>query len=141
MVIASVQIGLGTGGAPVNYLKRYYGFSCVFIFTIAVLSLNLVYATVVIPPIDDSTEKSSQQERNGLWQDFKELTKDTCRHLVSFIKKYIYRSEEKPLIAAFLNLASYGGERTLTTLFLKQHSPLILKADKIGIYIFNAHGH
>ena len=58
MVIASVQIGLGTGGAPVNYLTRYYGFSCVFIFTIAVLSLKLVYATVVIPPIDDSTEKN-----------------------------------------------------------------------------------
>ena len=136
IVIASVQIGLGTGGLTVNYLKRYYGFSCVFIFTIIVLILNLVYAIVLIPPIDDATDKSSR-ERNRLRKDFKELIKDTCRHLASFTKKYICHAEDKTLllllIAAFLNLASYGGERALITLFLK-HSPLALKADKIGIY-------
>ena len=136
IVIASVQIGLGIGGVTANYLKRYFGFSCVFIFTIIVLILNLVYAIVVIPSIDDATDKSSQ-ERNGLWKDFKELIKDTCRHLASFTKKYIYHAEDKTLllllIAAFLNLASYGGERALITLFIK-HSPLALKADKIGIY-------
>jgi len=137
MVIASVEIGLGIGGVTVNYLKRYYGFSCVFIFTLILLAVNMMYALVLLPPIDDVKEKSSEESRNGFWNDFKELTKDTWFHLLSFSKKYICHSEDKTifllLVAAFLNLASYGGERALLVLFLK-HSPLTLNADKIGIY-------
>ena len=137
MVIASVEIGLGTGGVTVNYLKRYYGFSCVFIFTIIVLTVNMIYALVLLPPTDDAKEKSPEESRNGFWNGFIELTKDTWFHLLSFSKKYICHSEDKTifllLLATFLNLAAHGGERALTTLFLK-HSPLSLKADKIGIY-------
>ena len=136
-VIASVQIGLGIGGVTANYLKRYYGFSCVFIFTLILLAVNMMYALVLLPPTDDVNQMSSEESRNGFWNDFIELTKDTWFHLLSFSKKYICHSEDKTifllLVAAFLNLASYGGERALLTLFLK-HSPLTLKADKIGIY-------
>ena len=137
MVLASVGIGQGIGGVTANYLKRYYGFSCVFIFTLILLAVNMMYALVLLPPTHDVKEKCSEESRNGLWNDFKELTKDTWFHLLSFSKKYICHSEDKTilllLVAAFLNLASYGGERALLTLFLK-HSPLTLNADKIGIY-------
>ena len=58
--------------------------------------------------------------------------------MISFINKHIRHSKDNTilllLIAAFFNLASYGGERALISLFLK-HSPLSLKADQIGIYI------
>ena len=137
MVIASVQIGQGIGGVTANFLERYYGFSCVFVFAITVLIVNMLYTITLLPSTVDPNEESPQQARNGFWYDFKELTKNTWFHLLSFIKKYIYHAEDKTflllLIVAFLNLASYGGERALITLFLK-HSPLSLKADKIGIY-------
>ena len=38
------------------------------------------------------------------------------------------------IVAAFVNFAAHGGERALTTLFLK-HSPLNLKVDDVGIYL------
>ena len=107
MVLASVGIGQGIGGVTANYLKRYYGFSCVFIFTLILLAVNMMYASVLLPPIDDVKEKCSEESRNGFWNDFIELTKDTWFHLLSFSKKYICHSEDKTifllLVAAFLS--------------------------------------
>ena len=58
--------------------------------------------------------------------------------MISFIKKYLVHSKDNVIlllfIAAFFHLASYGGERALVTFFL-EHSPLNLKAEKIGIYL------
>ena len=135
IVFAVVQISLGIGGFVTNFLKRYYGFPCVFGFTAIVLVVSLLYALLLIPPTDDFNELSSQKEQYDFWYDFKEHAKGTWYHLVSFIMRRIFYSKDKTflllLIAAFLNLASYGGERALLALFLK-HSPLDFTADKIG---------
>ena len=137
MVFAAVQVSLGIGGFVTNFLKRYYGFSYIFMFTAIVLVVSLLYSILLIPETDELNELSSQKEVYDFWNDFKEHVKDTWRHLLSFMLKHIVHSNDKTflllLIAAFLYLASYGGERALLTLFLK-HSPLNFTADKIGNY-------
>ena len=41
MVIASVEIGFGVGSLVGNYLKRYYGFTSVFLFAVITLFVSL----------------------------------------------------------------------------------------------------
>jgi len=137
MVIASYNAGIGIGGLIGNYLKKLFGYPSVFLFAAISLIIGLLYALLLIPPIDDDNEKYKEKECYDIWNDFKEHIKDTLSHLVSFLKKYIFHSKDKTilllLVAAFLNLASYGGERALITLFLK-HSPLNFRADQLGIF-------
>ena len=138
MVIASVEIGFGVGSLVGNYLKRYYGFTSVFLFAVITLFVSLLYALILIPPIDKFDEKQSQEDQHSIWNSVKEHTKNTFIHLLSFIKKYIFCSKDSTIlllfIATFFHLASYGGDRALVTFFL-EHSPLNLRADKIGIYL------
>ena len=138
LTMAGVWLGFSIGSLILNYLTRYYGYSVAFLFVTSILIVDLLYALVLIPPIDTHSDKSSQGEKNSFWNNLKQHTKDTWIHLISFINKHIRHSKDNTilllLIAAFFNLASYGGERALISLFLK-HSPLSLKADQIGIYI------
>ena len=138
LTMASVEIGLAIGGLVGNYLKRYFGFPSVFMFAATVLAVNILYAIVLVPPVDDVDEKSSKENQYDLWNGIKEHTKDTWHHLVSFTKKHLLHPEDNTILllltATFFNLAAYGGERALIALFLK-HSPLNFKADQIGIYI------
>ena len=137
MVIASYKTGIGIGGLIGNYLKKLHGYPSVFLFAATSLIIGLLYALMLIPPTDDDNEKYKEKKCYDIWNDFKEHTKDTWFHMVSFLKKHIFHSKDKTilllLVAAFLNLASYGGERALITLFLK-HSPLNFKGDKLGIF-------
>ena len=138
VVIASVQCGLATGSLIANYLTRYYGFSSAFLFTTIALVIGLLDALILIPPIDEDEKKIPEKECSDRWGAFKEHTKETWLHLVSFAKKHFLDAKDKTilllLVAGFFNFASYGGERALITLFLK-HSPLNLKANEIGIYL------
>ena len=138
VVIASVESGLATGNLIANYLARYYGYSSAFLLAAFALVVDLLYLLILIPPLDDENKKHPEKDNYYLWNDFKEHTKDTWLHLVSFIRKHILHSKDKTvlllLVATFLTLASYGGERALIALFLK-HSPLNFKADEIGIYL------
>ena len=138
MVMASYKAGIGIGGLIGNYLKTLHGYPSVFLFAATSLTIELLYALALIPPTEDDENKHKRKERYDIWKDFKEHTKDTWFHLVSFIKDHIVHSQNKTLllllIVAFLNLASYGGERALITLFLK-HSPLNFKAHQIGIFL------
>ena len=138
ITMAGVWFGFSSGSLILNYLTRYYGYSVAFLFVTSILIVDLLYALVLIPPIDAHSDKSSQGEKSSFWNNLKQHTKDTWIHLISFINKHIWHSKDNTilllLIAAFFNLASYGGERALISLFLK-HSPLSLKADQIGIYI------
>ena len=137
-VIATADIGFAAGSLIGNYLKRYLGFSSVFLFVAIGLIVSLLYALILIPPLDEVEEKPSQAEQNDLWNGIKYRAKDTCLHLASFIKRHLLHSKDNTilllLIAAFFNYTSYGGERALITFFLK-HSPFNLRADKIGIYL------
>ena len=138
MVVASYELGIGVGGLIGNYLLRLYGYPSVFLFAAACVFISLFYALIIILPTDNDDEKYKEKEQYHVWKDIKEHTKDTLSHLVSFLKKYIFHSKDKTiillLVAGFLNLASYGGERDILTLFLK-HSPLNFKADQIGIFL------
>ena len=141
MTMAGVWLGFSSGSLILNYLIRYYGYSIAFLFAVSSLIVDLLYALVFIPPIDDVNDNDNklfQEEKYSFWSSFKKHTKDTWIHLISFINKHIRHSKDNTvlllLIAAFFNLASYGGERALISLFLK-HSPLSLKEDQIGIYI------
>ena len=138
IVHASIQTGLATGSLVANYLTRYYGYSSAFLLATVALVIGFLYALIVIPPIDDESKEHKDKEMYDLWNDFKEHTKDSWLHLVSFARKHICQSSSNVmlllLIAGFFDLASYGGERALIALFLK-HSPLNLKADEIGIYL------
>ena len=137
-IIASVRVGFGLGGLAVNYLKQYCGFTTVFLFTTAILMVNLLYAIVLIPPTDDGSEKSAEGEKYDFWNGFKNHTKDTWDHLQAFSRNHLLRAKNNTifllLLVAFLTLATNGGERALIVLFLK-HSPLNVKADEIGLYI------
>ena len=130
------HIGDASGDLIGNYLTRYYGFSSAFLFATISITINLLYALVLIPPVDDI--KYSNAEQYDLWKGIKEHTKDTWFHLASFTKRYILNPMDSTLllilIAAFFDFASRNGEHALITLFLK-HSPLNLKADQIGIYL------
>ena len=136
MVIASVETGIATGSLIGNFLSRYYGYSSAFLFATVTTVVILLHALILIPPVDDVDEKTSQGEQYGLWNGFKEHTKDTWIHLVSFVKKHLLLPKDNTLrlllFATFFNEATYGGERALITLFLK-HSLLNFKADKVGI--------
>ena len=138
IVHASLETGLATGSLAVNYLARYYGYSSAFLLATVALVINLLYALIVIPPVDDESKEHPDKENFGFWNDFNEHTKGSWLHLVSFVRKYICQSSNNVmlllLVAAFFNFASHGGERALITLFLK-HSPLNLKADEIGVYL------
>ena len=138
IVHASIETGLASGNLIVNYLTRYYGFSSAFLFATVALVIALLYVSIVIPPVDDESKEHPDKENTGFWDDFKEHTKDSWLHLVSFVRKHIFQSSSNVmlllLVAAFFNLASYGGERALITLFLK-HTPLNLKADEVGVYL------
>ena len=138
LIVASVEIGLGIGGLVGNYIANSFGFPSVFLFATILLIVNLLYTVILLPPANGVDMKPPEGEQFGLWSGIKEHTKDTWHHLVSFIKKHIFQSKDNQilllLIAAFLNLASYGGERAIIALFLK-HSPLNLKPNQIGIYI------
>ena len=138
MVVASYELGIGVGGLIGNYLLRLYGYPSVFLFAAACVFISLFYVLIIILPTDKDDEKYKEKEQYHVWKDIKENTKDTLSHLVSFLKKYIFHSKDKTiillLVAGFLNLASYGGERDILTLFLK-HSPLNFKADQIGIFL------
>ena len=142
LVAASVEMGLAIGGLVGNYIANSLGFPSVFLFATVLSIVNLLYTVILIPPANGVDVKSSEGEQYGLWSGVKEHTKDTCHHLVSFTKKHLFQSMDNQilllLIAAFLNLASYGGERAIIALFLK-HSPLNLKANQIGIYITMFH--
>ena len=137
-IIASVRVGFGLGGLVVNYLERYYGFTTVFLFTTALLMVNLLYAIVLIPPTDDDSEKSAEGEKYDFWNGFKKHTKDAWDHLLAFGKNHFLHSKNNMifllLFVAFLTLATNAGERSLIVLFLR-HSPLNLTADEIGLYI------
>ena len=138
VVNASVRTGRATGNLIVNYLTRYYGYSSAFLLATVALVIALLYALTVIPPVDDESKEHPDKESFGFWNDFKEHTKDTWLHLVSFVKKNFLHAKDKTmpllLVASFFNLAANGGERALITLFLK-HSPLNLKSDEIGVYL------
>ena len=133
---ASVHIGGAIGNLVGNYLTRYYGFSSAFLFATISITINLLYALVLIPPVDDI--KYSNAEQYDLWNGIKEHTKDTWFHLMAFTKTRILHPNDTTilllLIAIFFDLASTDAEQALITLFLK-HSPLNLKADQIGIYL------
>ena len=137
IVISAVEGGLATGNLIANYLARYYGYSSAFLLATLALVIDLLYAFIVIPPVDEK-KKHPEKADYDLWQNFKEHTKDTWLHLVSFVRKHILHSKDKTilllLVADFLSLASYGGERALIALFLK-HSPLNFKADEVGVYL------
>ena len=138
IVIAAVEGGLATGNLIANYLARYYGYSSAFLLATVALVTDLLYALIVIPPLDDESKKHPDEKEYDLWNDFIEHTKDSWRHLVSFVRKHILHSKDKTilllLVADFLSLASYGGERALIALFLK-HSPLNFMADEVGVYL------
>ena len=138
MIVASVEIGLGTGSFVENYLIRYYGFTSAFLFVTTGLIASLFYAIFFIPPIDNVDKKVSQEEQIKFWDGFKRYAKDTWFHFIYFVKRYILHSKNNTilllLIGTFFHFASYGGERALITFFLK-HSPLNFRADKIGIYL------
>ena len=138
VVIGSMECGLATGSLITNYLTRYYGYSSAFLLATITLFIGLLDALILIPPIDEDDEKSPEKEHSDVLSAFKEHTKESWLHLVSFVKKHFLDTKDKTmillLIAAFFNMATYGGERALITLFLK-HSPLNLKADEIGIYL------
>ena len=138
IVVASLECGLATGSLISNYLTRYYGYSSAFLLATVALVIGLLDVLVLIPPIDEADENSLDKEGSDAWSTFKEHIKETWRHLVSFAKMHFLNAKDKTmlllLVAAFFNLATYGGERALITLFLK-HSPLNLKADEIGIYL------
>jgi len=138
LVIASVQCGLATGSLIANYLTRYCGFPSAFLFATIALVIGLLDALILIPPIDENDEKTPEKECSDKLNDFREHTKETWLHLVSFAKKHLLDAKDKTMLlllfAAFFNMATYGGERALITLFLK-HSPLNLKADEIGVYL------
>ena len=138
MVIASVETGIATGSLIGNFLSRYYGYSSAFLFATVTTVVILLHALILIPPVDDVDEKTSHGEQHGLWNGFKEHTKDTWIHLVSFVKKHLLLPKDNTLrlllFATFFNEATYGGERALITLFRK-HSPLNFKADKVGFYL------
>ena len=136
MAVASVHIGDAIGNLVGNYLTRYYGFSSAFLFATISITINLLYALVLMPPVDDI--KYSNAEQYDLWNGIKEHTKDTWFHLMAFAKTRILHAKDNRLlllfIATFFELASGDGEHALITLFLK-HSPLNLKANQIGIYL------
>ena len=140
IALASVEGGILVGSITTNYLLRYYGFPVAFLSASVALFVNLLYAILLLPHTDSTYDDKKLPEGNeyGLWSGLKEHTKDTLHHLVLFVKENIMHSKDNTvlllLIAASFNIASYGGERALIPLFLK-HSPLNLKADKIGIYI------
>ena len=138
IVHASIETGLATGNFVVSFLARYCGYSSAFLFATVALVIDLLYALMVIPPVDDESMEYPDEKEYDLWNDFKEHTKDTWLHLVTFVRKHIFQSRNNVmlllLVAAFFNSASYGGERALITLFLK-HSPLNLKADEVGVYL------
>ena len=136
VVNASVRTGRGTGSLIVNYLARYYGYSSAFLLATVALVIALLYALIVIPPVDDESKEHPDKESFGFWNDFKEHIKETWLHLVSFMKKHLLHAKDKtmPLLLIVAFLAANGGERALITLFLK-HSPLNLKADEIGVYL------
>ena len=138
MTIATVWSGFSIGSLILNYLARYYGYSSAFLFAVISLIVNILYALVLIPSIDDIDTRTVQGEKYGFLSNLKEHIKDTWIHLTSFIKKYISHSKDNTilllLIAAFFFLTSFGGERVLVTLVLK-NTPLSLKPDQIGIYI------
>ena len=136
VVNASVRTGRGTGSLIVNYLARYYGYSSAFLLSTVALVIALLYALIVIPPVDDESKEHPDEESIGFWTDFKEHIKETWLHLVSFVKKHLLHAKDKtiPLLLIVAFLAANGGERALITLFLK-HSPLNLKADEIGVYL------
>ena len=138
LVLSSVQCGTATGSLIANYLTRCCGFPSAFLLATIALVIGLLHALVVIPPIDENNEKISGKECSDKLNDFKEHTKETWLHLVSFVKKHFLYAKDKTMLlllfAAFFNMATYGGERALITLFLK-HSPLNLKADEIGVYL------
>jgi len=138
IVHASIESGLATGNLIANYLTRYYGYTSAFLLATVSLVIGLLYVLIVIPTVDDESKKHSDEKEYDLWNDFKEHTKDSWLHLVSFVRKHFYQSSRNImpllLVAAFFNFASHGGERALIALFLK-HSPLNLKADEIGIYL------
>jgi len=140
IVLATVEGGIFIGSLATNYLLRYYGFSIVFLSTSVGLFFNFLYALMFLQHTDNRKDKKilSENEEYGLWNGLKEHAKDTFHHFTLFVRKHILHASDKTflllLIAASFNMASYGGERALITLFLK-HSPLSLKADKIGIYV------
>ena len=138
LVISTVEIGLATGSLIANYLTRYYGFPSAFLFASSSLIVSFLCALILVPPVDNVDQKMSQREEYDFWNGFKEHTKETWVHLVSFVKKHLLHPKNNTLqlllFATFFNEATYGGERALITLFL-EHSPLNFKADKIGIYL------
>ena len=137
-VLASVQCGIATGSLIETTLTRYYGFPIAFLFATIALVIGLLDVLLFIPPIDEDDEKIPEKDYSDKLNDFKEHTTETWLHLVSFVKKHLLDAKDKTMLlllfAAFFNMATYGGERALITLFLK-HSPLNLKADEIGVYL------
>ena len=134
LVYASNEAGLATGNLVSNYMTRYFGYSSAFLLATVALATDLLYALIVIPPVDDEDRKPPAKEHSDALNDFKEHTKETWLHLVSFGKEHFLNSTDRTipllLVAAFFNF----GERALITLFLK-HSPLSLLADEIGVYL------
>ena len=137
MVVAATDTGFGIGSLIGNYLQRYFGFPSVFIFATTVLIVSLLYLVTLVPNTDHINEPS-KGEQYGVWNYLIVHMKETWFHLLSFVKIRLLHSKDNTnlllLIAAFFNYASHGGERALVTFFL-EHSPLNLKADKIGIYL------
>ena len=138
LTMVGLWFGFSIGSLAINYLARYYGYPVAFLFAASSLIVDLLYAIIFIPPVDYIDNKCLEGEKNDFWNNFKKHTKGIWIHLISFIKKYFWHSKDNTilllLIAAFFNLASYGGERALISLFLK-HSPLSFKADQIGLYV------
>ena len=138
MVVAACEFGSGAGGLVENFLQQYFGFPTVFLFTVILLIINLLYVIALMPNLNDSTNSSVQRKQYNIWAEFNEHLRYTLIHLISFTKKYLLYSKDNTilllLMAAFFNLASLGGERVLITLFLK-HRPLSLTSYQMGIYI------
>ena len=138
IVFFSSGFGFGIGSLVGNYLLRYYGYEGAFLFVGVGLIIGLFYAIVLIPPVDDIKEKSVDREASDVWSGYMRHMRETWAHLMSFLRRRVLNSKDKTIlllfIAAFFPMASYGGERALLPLFLKQ-SPLSLTADKIGIFL------
>ena len=98
LIIASVRIGVGLGGLVVNYLERYYGFTTVFLFTTAILMVNLLYAIVLIPPTDEGSEKSAEGEKYDFWNSFITHTKDAGDLLQAFARNHLLNAKDNTIV-------------------------------------------
>ena len=62
VVLASIQSGLATSSLIAHYLIRYHGFSSAFLFATIALIIGLLYALVLIPPIDEDDENTPEKK-------------------------------------------------------------------------------